>query len=270
MGVLMMNGVISSTGNVRIKYLQKLYLRKYRKKEGKFILEGYRIINEALNSNADFETIFLTPSFYDSPEGQKITNLVGRDMVVLVEEGLLNELADTVTPQGVIGVVDEPVYHINDFIDKGIILVLDRLQDPGNMGTVIRTAVAAGVAGIIVLKGSVDIYNLKVLRATMGAVFNIPIITDIELAAFKELLVSQLSTYNLIAADLSGKEYYYNINYNPRSMLVIGNEAHGVSREILEMADRLIKIPIIGDIDSLNAAIAAGIIMYKALEEKIE
>ncbi len=257
-----MKNIISSSKNDKIKYLSKLYNSRKRKKESKYILEGENIVLEAMNSNAKFDSIYMTPEFNKSIAANKIKEkLSDNTNIYIIEENIFNELADTVNPQGIIAIVDEPVYDKNLFLKKKKrILVLDRVQDPGNMGTLIRTALAADFDGIISLKGSVDIFNLKVLRSTMGAIFNIPIIYNVSLEELKELLND--SSYKIISTDLNAKKYYYQLNYNFPLLLVIGNEARGVSYKLNEMADIAIKIPLPGNIESLNAAISGGILMY--------
>ena len=145
------------------------------------------------------------------------------------------------------------------------ILVLDRIQDPGNMGTLIRTAAGAGIDGIVVLKGCVDIYNLKVLRATMGAVFSIPIITRLEKDLFREKIVA--GDYYLVCTDIAGEKYYYEVTYRQPTVFVIGNEAQGIAEDLLALASCRVKIPMAGEIDSLNAAVSGGIVLYDYLRK---
>ncbi len=264
-----MQEVITSENNERVKNLKKLYRKKQRKEQGKFILEGYRVIDEALKARAEVDLVYLTSDFATTPEGKDIINRIKPEKVVLLDIRILNKIADTTSPQGIIAVANEPGYIIDDlFVDANLILVLDRLQDPGNMGTIIRTAVAAGVNGIITLKGCVDIYNLKVLRATMGAVFSIPIITDIEFKEFKRVIREKAADFLLVSTDTSAKGYYTEYEYEKPVLLVVGNEANGIREELLKMSNMVIKIPIYGQIESLNAAIATGIIVYKVLEKK--
>ncbi len=257
--------VITSINNPRIKYLRKLTDNRQRKKEGKFILEGYRLIEEALRSGASIDTIFMTPEFADSREARDITEMITEQgLVIPVDERLFNRMADTINPQGIIAIAEEPVYDSSFLIDAELVLVLDRLQDPGNMGTMIRTALAAGVDGIICFKGSVDIYNLKVLRSTMGAIFNLPILTGVDMAYFRKITAD----FRVISADLSGQVYHYEPEYKAPVMLIIGNEAHGVRGELLELSNQIVKIPILGQIDSLNASVAGGIMLYEIALKK--
>ena len=246
---------ISSTKNDDIKYLKKLYKTRKRKQRGKFVLEGARIINEAYKADADLEKIFMTPDY----NKDKLNFDLSQIDVKYVEKNLLEKIADTVSPQGIIAVVNEFQYRLNNFSEKRSILVLDRIQDPGNMGTLIRTAVAAGIEGIIALKGCVDIYNLKVIRSTMGAIFKLPILAKVDFNHFHQIYNNN---FNLITADLSGEYFHHELQYEEPLMLVVGNEANGVRSQILKLSDYIVKIPIIGEIDSLNAAIAGGIILF--------
>lgn len=268
-----MREIINSEQNQRIKFLKKLYRRKTRRQMGLLVLEGFRIIEEALKSQVVFDSIYMTPEFYENEEGKWVVAEFERRFatsnLILVRENILNSIADTRTPQGIIGVVQERKYELADvFAAKELLLLLDRIQDPGNMGTIIRTAVAAGAGGIIILKGSVDIYNLKVLRSTMGAIFKIPLIQEVELEDFLGLLKE--SEYKLVSTDLSAEQYYYQLDYREPLILAIGNEAAGLREELLLNSDYRIKIPLLGDIESLNAAIATGIILYRFVENRLQ
>ncbi|MFW5981568.1 MAG: TrmH family RNA methyltransferase [Halanaerobiaceae bacterium] len=266
-----MHELINSEQNSRVKYLKKLHDSRKRRKKGKFILEGYRIIKEAISAEAIIDQIFMTPSFYNQKEGKEIYSLLEQskkeDSLILIEERLLYKIADTDNPQGILAITQENLAGLDDiFLNSKRILLIDRIQDPGNLGTIIRTAVAAGIDGIIILKGSVDIYNLKVLRATMGAIFNISICKDISLEDFLSQYQVLSEGFKLISTSLNTDRYYNQIDYTGKIIISIGNEANGLDEKIIKISDYIVKIPIIGEIDSLNAGIAAGIIIYKAVE----
>ena len=231
------------------------------------MLEGYRLIDEALKIGADFDFLFMTPEFKKTDKGQRIANSLSRDVnLKLISDKLLEDIADTVNPQGITAVVEEIDYDLDSFQKKSNnILIMDRVQDPGNVGTLIRTAAAAGFDGIITLKGSVDIYNLKVLRATMGAIFSIPIIDKMELDRLKEFLHNSKKQFQVICAEPSSSNYYYETDYKEPLLLVIGNEAHGVRDELIQLSDLSIKIPLNNNIESLNAAMAGGILLYNIM-----
>ncbi len=262
-----MEEVISSLNNDSIKYLKKLYKTRKRKQENKFILEGARIIEEATKAGVDFDQIFMTPQFKENNKFAdiKIINYENTNMKC-VERSILEDIADTVSPQGIIAIVNKPEYQFEKIKNRNKLLVLDQVQDPGNMGTLIRTAVASGMDGILALKGCVDIYNLKVIRATMGAIFNIPVLTRMDLDQF--IKISNTYNYNIISSDSENGKLYNKIDYNEPFMIVIGNEGRGIRSEIISLSDKIVKIPIIGDIDSLNAAVAGGIILYKSVEDE--
>jgi len=264
-----MQEIISSEKNEKIKYLKKIYRKKGRKRRGKFILEGYRILMQYLDTGLEPETVFITPAFASSPEGEKLSGLLKSGELIYLSESLLKRIADTISPQGVIAVVDKPDYRVEEiFRGAELLLLLDRIQDPGNMGTIIRTAVAAGVDGIIILKGSVDIYNLKVLRSTMGAIFNIPIISDLALADFMDCYQELAGNFQLVSTILQAGQYYNEPDYNEPLILVVGNEAGGIREEIIGSSDLTVKLPLIGEIDSLNVAVAAGVVLYKIIEKR--
>lgn len=191
--------------------------------------------------------------------------------LIYLEEKLLTETASTVNPQGILAVVTESIFKGTDFYKKADkILLLDRIQDPGNMGTMIRTAVAAGFDGIIALKGSVDIYNQKVIRSTMGGIFSIAIRQKLSRQEFLNELQEKALNYELLAADIEAQEYHFEHQYQNKLILMIGNEANGLDTELLNKATAKIKIPLAGEIESLNAAVAASVIAFEILAQALK
>ena len=264
--------VISSSQNDKVKYLNKLYRSRNRRKEGVFILEGKRLIEAALAGGADFKQVFLTPAFFKSAENNNLlADLKLKAEFIYIEESLLKETASTVNPQGILAVVEESVFKGEDFYQKADkILLLDRIQDPGNMGTMIRTAAAAGFDGIIALKGSVDIYNQKVIRATMGGIFSIAIRQKLSQNEFLAEIKNQAADYELLAADIGAEEYHFEHQYQNKLILMIGNEANGLEQALLKTAGSKIKIPLAGDVESLNAAVAASVISFEILSQQLK
>ncbi|RCW50486.1 MULTISPECIES: RNA methyltransferase [unclassified Halanaerobium] len=255
---------ISSPNNSKIKYLNKLYRSRARRKEGCFVLEGKRLI-EAAAGGADFEEIFVTPAFFRQKENKNLLDILQKKAVLnVVDEDIFNQSADTVNPQGIMAVVKETEFDKSTFLKKvKRILLLDRIQDPGNMGTIIRTAAASGFDGIIAAKGSVDIYNQKVLRATMGAIFSLPIWQKVDRKRIIDILKSKSDEFEIIAADVNAEEYYFQHSYKDKVIVLIGNEANGLDKNYLELASAEVKIPLAADIESLNAAVAAAILCYE-------
>ncbi|MCR5774534.1 MAG: RNA methyltransferase [Lachnospiraceae bacterium] len=169
-------------------------------------------------------------------------------------------LADTRHPQGILAVVKQKHYELKDLTGGSLYIILETIQDPGNLGTIIRTAEAAGVSAVIMNKGCVDIYSPKVVRSTMGSIFRVPFIYSDDLTG----TIRQLKEDGIViyAADLSGTDMYETA-FSERKAYVIGNEANGVSSDMISLADRIVKIPMEGQVDSLNAAVSAAVLMYR-------
>lgn len=255
---------ISSKDNERVKYTKSLLKSKNRQKESKFIIEGYRILTLAIECNADLDYVFINETFEDKQEHKNFLNILEEKNIKIFKttNKIFNELIDTENTQGILGVVrfkERKIEHNIKNEDK-FILILDRIQDPGNMGTIIRTADAAGVDAIITLKGCVDIYNPKVIRSTMGSIFDMNIISCTQEECLREL---KSKGFNIVSSYLNTNNYYHETNYENKVALVIGNEANGVNDELINESDILVKIPIYGNAESLNAAISSAILMYE-------
>lgn len=259
---------IESANNKKIKQIRKLHKKKYRKKLGKFLIEGIRFIDLALDQNADITGIFYSENFKASSSEEKLLEKAIKKKVDIyeVKDDIFKNLAFTDSPQGIIAIVNKNIKSINYADENSTVLIVDRVQDPGNLGTILRTADAAGFSGVILSKGTVDLYNDKVLRSTMGSIFNLSIETDCDLPQKMNNL--QTSGYTVYATDLSTTVYYDEIEYSSKSAIIIGNEANGISDDLLHQSNYKTKIPILGSAESLNAAIAAGIIMYEIVRQK--
>lgn len=252
--------VITSTSNEQIKKLIQLKEKsKVRKTTGTFTVEGKKMFVEI--PAEDLVSVYVSETFL-----KENGELVKEKKYQIVSDQVFKKISDTVTPQGIVAVVKQKSYSIDYIIEKrnkekSCIVVLDRLQDPGNMGTIVRTGEAAGISGIIMSKDSADIYNPKVIRSTMGSIFRVPFaIVDDLAAAVDTLKDNGITTY---AAHLKG-ELYNSGSLTKDCALLIGNEARGLSEKISAKADKLIKIPMHGKVESLNAAIATAILMYEA------
>lgn len=252
--------VITSTSNEQIKKLIQLKEKsKVRKTTGTFTVEGKKMFVEI--PAEDLVSVYVSETFL-----KENGELVKDKKYQIVSDQVFKKISDTVTPQGIVAVVKQKSYSIDYIIEKrnkekSCIVVLDRLQDPGNMGTIVRTGEAAGISGIIMSKDSADIYNPKVIRSTMGSIFRVPFaIVDNLGVAVDNLKSNGITTY---AAHLKG-ELYNSGSLTNDCALLIGNEARGLSGEISSKADKLIKIPMHGKVESLNAAVATAILMYEA------
>ena len=182
-------------------------------------------------------------------------------------DSVFDAMAETVTPQGVLAIVEMPEYSLEQMIEKaGTLLVLEDLQDPGNLGTMLRTAEAAGVAGVILSKKSVDVYNPKVIRSTMGAVYRVPFLY---VEDFKGLLCNlKEQKVRLLAAHLQGTKSFDKADYRGKVGILIGNEANGLSDEVSDLTEEKVIIPMAGNVESLNAAVAGALLMYEAFRNQ--
>ena len=185
----------------------------------------------------------------------------------IVADSVFDAMAETVTPQGVLAIVEMPEYSLEQMIEKaGTLLLLEDLQDPGNLGTMLRTAEAAGVAGVILSKKSVDVYNPKVIRSTMGAVYRVPFLY---VEDFIGLLCSlKEQKVRLLAAHLQGTKSFDKADYRGKVGILIGNEANGLSDEVSDLAEEKVIIPMAGNVESLNAAVAGALLMYEAFRNQ--
>ena len=256
--------MISSKDNEKVKYTKSLLKTKNRNKENKFIIEGYRILTLAIECNVDLDYVFINEDFEKKKEHLDFINILNNKNVKIYKttNKIFDELIDTENTQGILAVVGFKNRDIDNNIKNShkFVLILDRIQDPGNMGTIIRTADAAGVDAIINLKGCVDIYNPKVIRSTMGSIFDMNIIHSTQEDALRVL---KNNNFEIVSSFLNTENYYNEVNYKDKVALVIGNEANGVNDELIKESDTLVKIPIYGNAESLNAAISSAILMYE-------
>lgn len=252
---------IKSASNPRYKAIKSLMQKKDRFKRGEYTVEGTKSVQDAIKAGAQIDRIAVSDSFYKSysfiyPQGVHILK---------IDDQLFDKLSDTETPQGIMAVIK--MKNQTDFeidISKDYIFC-DNVKDPGNLGTIIRTADAAGLGGVLVSKGCVDLYNPKTVRSSMGSFFAMNIIRNAEydiLDEFKE------KGFEIIAGALNDRTIdYRNISYTKPCVIVVGNEANGVSEEALSVATP-VKIPIIGEAESLNVAVAAGILIYEIVRNR--
>ncbi|MEG0568149.1 MAG: RNA methyltransferase [Clostridium sp.] len=252
-----------SKDNKLVKKALKLKQKKYRESENLFIAEGIRFVECAIENNS-LEYILYSSKLYSTSGYERVLDS-GVDTYE-IEESVLESICDTVNPQGVIGVCRKSLYEVEDALGN-LVAIIDGVQDPGNMGTIIRTCDAAGVSGIVILKGTVDIYNPKVLRSTMGSIFHMPIVHIDSLLSIKSRLDEK--NYNILATSLEAKLSLYDYDFSNNTAFILGNEANGVSSESFSLATDLIIIPMEGSAESLNVGVANGVIVYEALRQKI-
>ncbi len=252
----------------RLKEILKLKTKKGRKKGGSFLIEGLRLGKELLNSSFEAELVLCTEKFSKSIEGEKLLGGFSKERVeiILVKNEVIKKLSDTITPQGIIAVVRMKKLSLNQNLleNKEFVLVIDSAKEPGNLGTLIRTADAAGADCVLLSEECVELYNPKVLRSTAGSVFHLPIFEEVNLE--KALFILRKSGFTIFAAGVKEGRFYDQVDYTGKVCLIIGSEAEGISERILSLADEKVKIPIYGKAESLNAAVASGIILYKMVK----
>lgn len=255
--------MILLTNNKFVKQAIKLKNKKERDKTGLAIIEGERFI-EQIKDNAEIVFYIFSKTFYS-----KINNIKDYKKFYIVEDNIFKKISDTVTPQGIAAICKPKKFLFKDINIKNdsLILTLDRITDPGNLGTIIRTACALGACAIILSKGCVDLYNPKVLRSSAGALFSIPILTNCDLIEIFDNLKSL--NFNIFCSHLNAQKDCYNINFLSKTAIIIGNEANGVLDKYVSLCDDIIKIPMCMDIESINASIATSIILYEVLRQKM-
>lgn len=255
---------ITSKDNNLIKETKKLKEKKYRNEKGLFIIEGFRFLEEALKSSFSIESIFISENSLSKFEEYFIDIHIKKETkLIQVTEGIFKTISCTDNPQGVLALVKMDSKKVHK--DKGTYVLVDKIQDPGNLGTIIRTAHAAECSGVILTKGTVDLYNEKTLRSTMGSIFNIPIIEDLDLSFTKGL---KDNGYKLVCSSLDTEYNFYDIDFNENLIISVGNEGNGISEELYNISDIKVKIPMPGGAESLNAAVAASIMIYEGVRQK--
>ena len=255
--------VITSKDNEYVKHIKKLKEKKYREEYKEFIVEGIKMVQEAIEENAEIKSIIICDDCkVQSNIPNELMYEIAKFNCIYVAEKVFVTMSDVINPQGIMAIIKKPENKETEIdFSKDIYLLLDNIQDPGNMGTILRTADSLNMTQIIVSKGSSDIYNPKVVRSTMGAIYRIKVVEVESLAkTVKEFKKHKINVY---ATDLRTDKSIYDVDYK-KSAIVIGNEANGVSEEVLKEATDRIKIPMIGKTESLNAAVATSVILYEA------
>ena len=258
--------MITSTSNKKIKELAAMVKKNSAgKKKNAYIIEGIRMFSE-LKAEEILE-VFVSESF-ENENKSLLKNIFPK--YETVSDRVFDSISDTKTPQGVLAVAKRKEYTLESILKNAgrpfSLLILDGLQDPGNLGTLVRAGEGAGVSGIIMSENTVDIYNPKVIRSTMGSIFRVPFIYVKDL---KEV-IDKLNSKGILvyASSLEGAIEYDRPDYKKDIAFIIGNEAAGISKEILDITDKKIKIPMLGEVESLNAAVAGSILMYEAVRQR--
>ena len=263
--------MIESMSNGQLKKIQKLIKHaKTRKQEKSFVVEGWKMVSEALVRNLVLHLYVKESEQYCYKNHLQSFGVKETDVAVeIVGDGIFRQLSDTVTPQGILAIVKMPQYSREAIVtgkavgmySEAKLLVLEDIQDPGNMGTILRTAEGAGMSGVLLSKGCVDVFNPKVVRATMGAMFRVPFYVCDDL--LEEIIDLQKDGFSFYAAHLHGEKDFTAVSYKGKVGILIGNEANGLSDVVSERADKKVKIPMEGELESLNAAVSAALFAYE-------
>ena len=259
--------IISSKDNELIKHIKKLKDKKYRDVSNEYIIEGVKLIEEAVNEKANIKKIIVcedTTNTYEIPTHIRLE--IAKYDCVYVTEKIFNSITQVTNPQGIMAVIEKDIKNKEIDYNQDIIVILDDVQDPGNLGTILRTVDSIGLNQIIVSKDTVDCFNSKVVRSTMGAIFRVRVIES-------ENLIETIKTikrhhFKLMVTSLQTENSIYDIKFD-KKIIVIGNESNGVSKEIQDIADERAKIPMLGKTESLNASVATGVVLYEYVRQKI-
>ncbi len=270
--------IITSKSNENVKFIKSLNDKKFRYNNRSFYLEGIKVIDEVLKLDRAINIKFIAYSkdILENLNGgneilikifeySKKTNL----KILEFKKEIFEYMTDTITPQGILTVLEMPNYNINDLLKENSsnILILDKVQDSGNIGTIIRTADAFGVNLVLCTEGTTDIYSPKVLRSTMGSILRVKVLYIKE--NYKEILENiRKSKIKIIGTSLNTNKYIKDIDFKGKYAFIVGNEANGVSEEINNLCDEFIKIPMTNSAESLNVGIATGIILYEQFNNK--
>ncbi len=258
--------IITSKENETVKYIKKLKDKKFRDETNEYIIEGIKLLQEAMQEKVTIKKIVLCEECDNGELKQNMLYEIAKYPCMYVSKKIFLSLSEVTTPQGVLAVVEKGDNSEKIDYTEDIIVALDGIADPGNLGTILRTIDSVGLTQIIVSKDTADCYNPKVVRSTMGAIFRLNIITSPNLVeTMKEI---KRHKFQVVATSLQTNNSMYDISYQ-KKVMVIGNEANGVSKEVMDLADSKIKIPMLGKTESLNASVATGILLYEYVRQKI-
>ena len=258
--------IISSKDNEIVKNVRKLKEKKYRDLENAYIVEGIKMVREAIEEKAVIRQIIICDDCEKSDSIPKeLMYEIAKYDCLYVTSKIFKYISEVQTPQGVLAVVEKNNRDEDINYNEDIIVALDDIQDPGNLGTILRTVDSVGLTQILVSKGTADPYNPKVVRSSMGAIYRVKVIeSDDLLETLKEI---KRNKFKILVSSLRESKSIYEVKYK-KKVLVIGNEANGVEERIMNIADEKIKIPMLGKTESLNAAVATGIILYEYVRQK--
>lgn len=260
--------MITSLGNQKVRQVIALNGKvKERKKEKLYIVEGMKMFEEA--PLEQIQEVFLLEEVFNQKLETKMQEKLKKVSYELVSTEVFQKISDTKTPQGILCIMKQPIYSLTKLleVENPFFLILEDIQDPGNLGTMIRTGEGAGITGVIMTKKTVDIFNSKVIRSTMGSIYRVPYIYIEEMSDILEILhVQGVQTY---AAYLGKESYFKNKLKIDNIGILIGNESQGLKLETAKQCKNIVSIPMAGQVESLNAAMSAGILMYEVYKQRM-
>lgn len=261
--------MITSYANGRVKNIIQLASKsKVRREQNAFVVEGIKMFLEAPDER--IREVYVSESLLKRMLSDKgiLREKLQKTNYEVVSDEVFAKMSDTQTPQGILCVLEQFSYALPEIFSKenGIWMVLEDIQDPGNLGTILRTGEGAGIDGMIMSRGTVDIYNPKTIRATMGSIYRMPFLYVENLSlAISYMKQKGIKTY---AAHLEGRDFYDKMDFTGNTTFFIGNEGNGLTRQTAELADLYVKIPMEGQVESLNAGVAAALFMYEAKRQR--
>ncbi len=262
---------LTSKDNSTIKQLRSLSDAKHRKKEKAFLIEGIKMVEEALRDELGVLKVIATPSLVQH-HGKGVLNLAEsrQKQVLWISDRLMDQLSESKTPQPVMAEVGMKQYSEESLLadDRGLLVVAHQLQDPGNLGTIIRTAEAAGASGLAVAAPAVDPFNPKAIRASMGSILRLPIVFLTDVSDFMQKCRER--SFQTVAMVLSGSKLPYNIDMQGPTVVLLGQEGAGLPPDLMDLVDHQVRIPMAGTIDSLNVATAGAVILYEAVRQRMK
>lgn len=267
--------MITSMSNPRIKQVIQWQTKaKERHRDKVFVVEGTKMYQEAPESAV--REVYVSLGFMErlrqsdgaGHENGKLMDRLAVTGYEAVADEVFAKMSDTQTPQGILAVIEQPEYELNLLLtrENPLFIILENIQDPGNLGTILRTGEGAGITGVIMSDNTVDIFNPKVIRSTMGSIFRVPFLYEANLLKVMERFhKAGIETY---AAHLQGKVYYDKSSFRGPTAFLIGNEGKGLTEELARAASSYLKIPMEGMVESLNAGVAAALLMYEAHRQR--
>jgi len=263
--------LITSKSNAQVKEIRELKQAKYRQARGAYFIQGIRLVEEALLKSPKVLKVAYSPKLEETERGTQLLCAARRVMAkaqwLYVSDEVMATLSDTPSHQGILAVMPMEEYAWEDLFQRpGMILLLHELQDPGNLGTIFRVAEAGGAAGLVLSAGAIDPYNPKVVRASMGSILRLPFLADQKMD--EAIRALRARGYRVFAAHREGDTSFWKVDFSRPTAILLGQEGGGIPPDLLDLADDRLWIPMNPPVESLNVAMAAGLILYEALRQK--